>query len=130
MSPRCWLPRRSWQLEHNQCHGPFNFPARFSPAAFFTCDFPCFGLLFYNEVRRNHWPNHQIACSPKHWLSPGSVPESSLSFSANIRFSEAHSLIPDSHTILKATFRRRPSASIGPFSATSYSPMLSFLDIW
>jgi hypothetical protein len=25
MRPRCWLPRRSWRLEHNQCHGPFNF---------------------------------------------------------------------------------------------------------
>ena len=23
--PRCWLPRRSWRLEHNQCHGPFHF---------------------------------------------------------------------------------------------------------
>src|ERR1700751_2067306 len=21
MRPRCWLPRRSWWLEHNQCHG-------------------------------------------------------------------------------------------------------------
>jgi hypothetical protein len=20
MHPRCWLPRRSWRLEHNQCH--------------------------------------------------------------------------------------------------------------
>ena len=20
MYPRCWLPRRSWRLEHNQCH--------------------------------------------------------------------------------------------------------------
>ena len=26
MSPRCWLPRRSWRLEHNQCHGPSYFP--------------------------------------------------------------------------------------------------------
>jgi hypothetical protein len=25
MRPRRWLPRRSWRLEHNQCHGPFNF---------------------------------------------------------------------------------------------------------
>src|ERR1039457_3249849 len=25
MPPRSWLPRRSWRLEHNQCHGPFNF---------------------------------------------------------------------------------------------------------
>jgi hypothetical protein len=25
MHPRCWLPRRRRQLEHNQCHGPFNF---------------------------------------------------------------------------------------------------------
>src|SRR5690242_3732458 len=25
MPPRCWLPRRSWRLEHNQCHGPFHF---------------------------------------------------------------------------------------------------------
>src|SRR5271166_1925553 len=25
MRPRCWLPRRRRQLEHNQCHGPFNF---------------------------------------------------------------------------------------------------------
>src|ERR1035441_7742486 len=25
MLPRCKLPRRSERLEHNQCHGPFNF---------------------------------------------------------------------------------------------------------
>src|SRR5579863_7536121 len=25
MRPRCWLPRRRRRLEHNQCHGPFNF---------------------------------------------------------------------------------------------------------
>ena len=25
MPPRCKLPRRSERLEHNQCHGPFNF---------------------------------------------------------------------------------------------------------
>src|SRR5580693_10681246 len=25
MRPRCGLPRRRRQLEHNQCHGPFNF---------------------------------------------------------------------------------------------------------
>ena len=25
MLPRCWLPRKSWRLEHNQCHGPFHF---------------------------------------------------------------------------------------------------------
>jgi len=30
MYPRGWLPRRSWQLEHNQCHSPFNFV--FAPA--------------------------------------------------------------------------------------------------
>jgi hypothetical protein len=35
MLPRCGLPRRSWQLEHNQCHGPFNF----SPAFFFPQHF-------------------------------------------------------------------------------------------
>jgi hypothetical protein len=29
MPPRCGLPRRSWQLEHNQCHGPFNFSHSF-----------------------------------------------------------------------------------------------------
>jgi Fis family transcriptional regulator, factor for inversion stimulation protein len=23
MPPRCWLPRRSWRLEHNQCHSLF-----------------------------------------------------------------------------------------------------------
>src|SRR5580704_12550959 len=33
MRPRCWLPRRRRRLEHNQCHGPFNFfpPARSLP---------------------------------------------------------------------------------------------------
>jgi len=34
MSPRCWLSRRSWWLEHNQCRSPFNFcpqPAARSP---------------------------------------------------------------------------------------------------
>src|SRR6266568_2517229 len=35
MLPRCWLPRRSGQLEHNQCHGPFNFPH-----LFFSDDLP------------------------------------------------------------------------------------------
>src|SRR5258708_40076261 len=25
MRPRCGRPRRSWRLEHNQWHGPFNF---------------------------------------------------------------------------------------------------------
>src|SRR5579872_7464474 len=34
MLPRCWLPRRSWWLGHNQCHGPFNFfPPLFSCSA-------------------------------------------------------------------------------------------------
>jgi hypothetical protein len=23
MCPRCWLPRRSWWLDHNQCHSLF-----------------------------------------------------------------------------------------------------------
>ncbi len=27
MCPRCWLPRRSWWLDHNQCHSLSNFPA-------------------------------------------------------------------------------------------------------
>jgi len=26
MHPRCRLPRRSWRLEHNQCHSLFLFP--------------------------------------------------------------------------------------------------------
>jgi hypothetical protein len=30
MPPRCKLPRRSRQLEHNQCHGPFNLFSPFS----------------------------------------------------------------------------------------------------
>src|SRR5579859_4360241 len=25
MHPRCWLPRRSWRLEHNQCHSLYYF---------------------------------------------------------------------------------------------------------
>jgi len=25
MRPRCWLPRRSWWLEHNHSRDPFNF---------------------------------------------------------------------------------------------------------
>src|SRR5579864_7664154 len=25
MPPRCWLPRRSWRLEHNQCHSLYLF---------------------------------------------------------------------------------------------------------
>src|ERR1039457_2374161 len=32
MPPRCWLPRRSWRLEHNQCHSLYLFP-RFLIAA-------------------------------------------------------------------------------------------------
>jgi hypothetical protein len=28
------LPRRSWQLEHNQCHGLFLFPEKFLPVSF------------------------------------------------------------------------------------------------
>ncbi len=28
MYPRCWLPRRSWRLEHNQCRSLYYFPAR------------------------------------------------------------------------------------------------------
>jgi hypothetical protein len=32
MPPRFWLPRRSWRLEHNQCHSLYLFPA-FSVAA-------------------------------------------------------------------------------------------------
>ncbi len=38
MHPRCWLPRKSWQLEHNQGHGPFYFfpvPRWFLPHANF-----------------------------------------------------------------------------------------------
>src|SRR5208283_3949265 len=29
MPPRCWLPRRSWRLEHNQCHSLFYCSALF-----------------------------------------------------------------------------------------------------
>src|SRR5947209_5356562 len=28
MYPRCWLPRRSWRLEHNQCRSLYYFPKR------------------------------------------------------------------------------------------------------
>jgi len=28
MYPRCWLPRRSRRLEHNQCRSLYYFPAR------------------------------------------------------------------------------------------------------
>ena len=30
MHPRCWLPRRSWWLEHNQCHSLLILPSRCS----------------------------------------------------------------------------------------------------
>ena len=31
MRPRCWLPRKSWRLEHNQCRDPFYFCLRPPP---------------------------------------------------------------------------------------------------
>src|ERR1700683_3544559 len=48
MHPRCWLPRRRRQLEHNQCHGPYNFFPRFffllfsdsQPKSIRRCDIP------------------------------------------------------------------------------------------
>src|ERR1700689_5072687 len=44
MRPRCWLPRSRRQLEHNQCHGPFNFFP------------PCFNLCS---------PSPPYVCSPE-----------------------------------------------------------------
>jgi len=53
MFPHCWLPRRSWRLEHNQCHGPFNF---FLPGFFPELVLPGDLLLWRGRPRpRSGW---------------------------------------------------------------------------
>src|SRR5260370_38854398 len=62
MPPRCWLPRRSWRLEHNQCHGPFNFP----PTPSFRV---CFRQFWFVSFFQNHlWvtvaKGYDVPCPP------------------------------------------------------------------
>jgi hypothetical protein len=43
-APRCWLPRRSWQLECNQCHSLFNLVSFLCAANIFLLGFTAAGI--------------------------------------------------------------------------------------
>jgi len=52
MPPRCWLPRRSWRLEHNQCHGLFLLVLR---SAANDPHRPAYGTCYATFTPRSKW---------------------------------------------------------------------------
>ena len=57
MPPRCWLPRRSWRLEHNQCRSLSTFLTE-SPSSRFSDGLRFSAAVIFHRRRQNHRPLH------------------------------------------------------------------------
>src|SRR5258708_38358613 len=53
MRPRCWLPRRSWRLDHNQCHSLLIFLCTRQS----TVSIQAKPLPRFEQLANNNWQN-------------------------------------------------------------------------